>query len=230
MLSEAELPGGALPSIRVLVVEDHVLVAEGLLSLLGTEDGIELVGHASTVAQAVELVDSSPPDVVLMDYRLPDGDGAEATTRIRARHPEVPVLMLTGTDDDATLARAVDAGCAGFLTKDQTIENVVAGLRAVAAGEALFTPEHLRRVVATRQRRPSSVSPFRFLTDRELEVLQLLADGASTEEVAQRLTLSRHTVRNHVRKILMKTGVHSKLQAVSFAAREGVVTLTTQER
>lgn len=202
-------------------------MAEGLLSLLGTEEGIELLGHASTVAQALESVRSSAPDVVLMDFRLPDGDGASATEQIKASHPEVQVLMLTGSDDDTTLARAVDAGCTGFLTKDQPIDKVVAGLRAAAAGEALFTPEHLRRVIATRSRRPVSANPFRFLTEREREVLQLLASGASTDDIAERLTLSRHTVRNHVRKILMKTGAHSKLQAVSLAAREGVVSLSS---
>ncbi|HLN15668.1 MAG TPA: response regulator transcription factor [Acidimicrobiales bacterium] len=213
--------------IRVLVVEDHVMVAEGLLSLLALEPGIDLIGHVPTMTEALSAVRNDPPDVVLMDFRLPDGDGAQATERIKNDQPDVRVVILTGTSDDAVLSRAIEAGCSGFLTKDQPIEDVVMAIRAAAAGEALIAPVHLSRLMAHLTQRPSS--PHN-LSPRELEVLQLLADGASTDEIVARLVISPHTARNHVRNILSKMGVHSKLEAVSVAAREGIVVLVPQSR
>ncbi|HMD45860.1 MAG TPA: response regulator transcription factor [Acidimicrobiales bacterium] len=211
--------------IRVLVVEDHVLVAEGLLSLLALEPDIDLIGHVPTMADSIAAVRSDPPDVVLMDFRLPDGDGAKATEQIKAEFPEIKVVILTGTADDSVLSRAIEAGCSGYLTKDQPIEDVVMALRAAAAGEALIAPVHLSRLMAHLTQRPTT--PHN-LSPRELEVLQLLAYGASTDDIVARLVISPHTARNHVRNILSKMGVHSKLEAVSVAAREGIVELVPQ--
>jgi DNA-binding NarL/FixJ family response regulator len=218
-----EGPGGR---IAVLVVEDHTMVAQGLLALLDGEDGIEAVGHASTLATAYDAVRELEPDVVLMDFRLPDGDGVSAARRIRDEHEDVQVVMLTGAGDDSVLAAAVDAGCAGFVTKDGRVDEVVRAIRAAAAGEVSIPSERLGALLANLSRRRHPPSG---LSTRELEVLQLLATGASTSEIVDLLVLSPHTVRNHVRNILAKLGAHSKLEAVAIAAREGIVSLHQPE-
>ncbi len=198
------------------------MVAQGLLALLESEDGIEAVGHASTLAAAYDAVRELGPDVVLMDFRLPDGDGVSGARRIRDEHEDVQVVMLTGAGDDSVLAAAVDAGCAGFVTKDGRVDEVVRAIRAAAEGEVSIPSERLGALLShlSRRRRPRAG-----LSARELEVLQLLARGASTTEIVEQLVLSPHTVRNHVRNILAKLGAHSKLEAVAVAAREGIVSL-----
>ncbi len=208
--------------ITVLVVEDHLMVAQGLLALLDGEDGIATVGHATTIAAAHDAVSELHPDVVLMDFRLPDGDGVTAARRIRDHYEDIQVVLLTGAGDDSVLAAAVDAGCAGFVTKDGRVDEVVRAIRAAAAGEMAIPTDRLGALLSTLSRRRQ---PPNGLSARELEVLRLLATGASTTEIVEQLVLSPHTVRNHVRNILTKLGAHSKLEAVAIAAREGIVTL-----
>lgn len=208
--------------MRVLLVEDHEMVARGLESALNAEDDIEVVGHAASADEGVTRFDVLAPDVVVMDFRLPDSSGTDATRRILERHPEAVVLLLTGFDDSGVVAAALDAGCSGFVTKDASIENLTGAIRAVARGAAVFPADQLARALRPAAREPHVGAD---LTGREREVLTMLAGGASTEEIAHQLFLSLHTVRNHVRNILTKLQARTKLEAVINAARAGLVDL-----
>lgn len=207
--------------IRVLFVEDHQLLADALSALLGREPDIEVVGVAGTVAQAKTMA-RHRLDVVLMDYRLPDGTGAEATRAIKARWPAARVVMVTALTDDETLLESIQAGADGYLTKDRAAEEVVHAVRAAHAGETLLPraviADIARRVAAARGRGDERllIDP---LTPRELEVLRSLTEGLSTPEICERLFISPNTLRTHVQNIMGKLRVHSKLEAVAFALR-----------
>lgn len=216
---------GDVNVIRVLIVDDHQMMAEGVRAALESEPDIEVVAMAGTAADAVARAEETLPDVVLMDFRLPDRDGSQATLDVRAAVPGVAVVMLTGFGDDATLTRAIDAGCAGFVHKTADIDTVVDAVRRARAGEPVFSAEDLSKLV--RHLRGDTAPVGGDLTARELEVLQLLAEGVTTDALAERLYISKHTARSHVRNILAKLGAHSKLEAVAIAARAGIVTLDT---
>jgi len=206
--------------IRVLVVDDHQMMAEGLRAAVATEPGLEVVGVARDVAEARSLADELRPDVVLMDYSLPSGTGFDSAQLLKQDHPGVKVIILTGHHDDTLVIKAVELGLDGFLRKTASIDAVVAAVRQAHAGEAVFSPRDLTLVM--RNVRKAGKSPTD-LTDREIEVLQLMANGASTEGMATTLYVSAHTIRSHVRHILEKLGAHSKLEAVAMAIREGIV-------
>lgn len=197
------------------------MVASGFRAVLDEEPDLEVVGWARTASEGVTLTRELRPTVVLMDYRLPDLDGATAAAQIRADSPHTAVLLVTGVETEAAVAAALDAGCAGFVSKGRGIIELAHAIRAAAAGAAVF-PSALLAAVAGPSRLQSGTHD---LTTRELEVLGLLAEGCSTEEIASRLVVSLHTVRNHVRNILMKLGARTKLEAVVVAARAGVVDL-----
>lgn len=207
-------------TITVLVVEDHRLVARGLASALETEDSITSVAVAGSIAEAESTIADIPVDVVLMDYGLPDGDGAEGCRRILAAAPWTRVVMLTAAPASEVLDSVLDAGCCGFVGKDSDIDELVAAVHAAANGDAYFSPNALAALV---ERRRSSTNPEQ-LTKREREILVLVADGRSMAAIATQLFLSVHTVRNHVRHIQVKLGAHSKLEAVVIAARRGIIT------
>jgi len=209
--------------IRVLIVDDHRMMAEGIRAALETEPDLRVVGTAGTAAEAFGAAAETLPDVVLMDFRLPDRDGGQATVEVRAAVPGVAVVMLTGFGDDTTLTRAIDAGCAGLVHKSADIETVVDAVRRARAGEPVFSADDLSKLV--RHLRGDAPPVGGDLTARELEVLQLLAEGVTTDTLAERLFISKHTARSHVRNILAKLGAHSKLEAVAIAARAGIVTL-----
>ena len=209
--------------IRVGIVDDHAMVAESLRVLLGGQPDLEVVGIAGTVAGAIALVERFRPHVVLVDYRLPDGDGAAATVEILKRVPETKVVMLSATAGDELLVRAIEAGCSGFLPKERSAIEVVSAVRAAFRGESLIPTEVLAGLLDRIRRVPGDKPGS--LTPRELEILRLLAKGVSTEGISSSLFLSEHTVRNHVRNILGKLGAHSKLEAVAMAARDGIVTI-----
>lgn len=215
--------GEASAPIRVVVVDDHAMVAEGLSVLLDEEPDLEIVGTAASVAETMDLVERSHPDVVLIDYRLPDGDGATATAEIVTRWPSTKVVMLSAAGGGELLARALEAGCAGFLAKERCGQEVAAAVRAAQRGESLIPTAALTGLLERLRR--SGQGGGNELSARELEVLRLLATGKSTEAISDRLFLSGHTVRNHVRNILSKLGAHSKLEAVAIAARDGLVSL-----
>lgn len=204
--------------IDILIVEDHAMVADAFANALDQEDDLQVVGQASTVAEAAALAASVQPDVVLMDFRLPDGDGADGTEQVRRAHPGARVLVVTSATDDRSLSRALAARCDGYLLKDQPVEELVEAVRQVHEGETPFAPSLVGRVVA----RLSGGTRDR-LSGREVDVLQLFADGRSTAEVAGDLNVSVNTVRNHAQRALMKLGAHSRLEAVAMAIKEGYI-------
>ncbi len=203
--------------VTVLICDDHELVADGLVAVLQREDGITVVGQVGTMADAVAAAEESVPDVVVMDFRLPDGTGAEATAAIKAVHPTTKVLLLTSHDDDDVLAAALESGCVGFLTKNRPVSDIVAAVRRAAADEALITTDLLARLLPQVRSSTSRREPI--LTPREHDVLELLSEAATNEVIAQRLFISVHTVRNHVANIMAKLNAHSRLEAVVAARR-----------
>jgi DNA-binding NarL/FixJ family response regulator len=208
--------------IRVLIVEDHPMVASGLLALLEPIDGIAVVGCAGSVAEAMELTERLRPHVVCMDNSLPDGRGTDAARQIRSTWPEVQIVMLTASQDSRVISAAIDAGCNGFVTKGGgRTEDLVGAIRLVAAGDAAFSPATLSLVFSRARADPDVVGSD--LTEREREVLALLATGAPAPDIATTLHISIATARNHIQSILNKLGAHSKLEAVAIAVRHGLV-------
>ena len=207
--------------IRVVLVDDHEMVATSLAAALNDEPGIDVVGTATTLAAAQEVVGRTRPEVVVMDYRLPDGTGAEGTRRVRQLSPATNVVMLTATTDDQALADALGAGCCSFINKGGPLADLTHAVKAAARGDAAFAAN----VVAmfARLGTAPNLAVGADLSIRELEVLRALADGISTGELAHTLGLSEHTIRNHVSNILTKLGAHTKLQAVVIAARAGLI-------
>ena len=216
-------------TIRVLVVDDERLFAELLRVALRSAEGIDVVDVVHDVQTAVRRMTETRPDVILADYHLPDGTGADIARTVRATLPDTSVLILTGDPSVSTLSDVARSGAVGHLTKDRPFEEVVEGVRAAALGEILFAPSELQRLLLERDSRPRPLEP---LTARELEVLQLLAEGASTAQASAQLGISSATFRAHVQAILRKLGAHSRLEAVAEAARLGVITLEmwTRER
>ena len=213
--------------LRVLVADDQALVRAGFRMILAA-DGIDVVGEATNGAEAVDAVRRSRPDVVLMDIRMPELDGLEATRRILADALTPPrVIMLTTFDLDHYVYAALTAGASGFLLKDVTPEHLVAAVRLVRTGDALLAPAITRRLVERFAHRddgpPVPHGDLAALTPRELEVLRLLAQGLSNAELAGRLHLSEATVKTHVARILAKLGLRDRVQAVVVAYRTGLV-------
>jgi len=203
---------------RVLVVDDQRLVREGLTALLELVDDLQLVAVAEDGAQAVALVDEHRPDVVLMDLRMPGMDGVEATRRIRRDHPDVEVVVLTTHADDDSILAALRAGARGYLTKDAGVAEIARAVAAAEAGQALLDPQVKERLLQglTDDRSPAP------LTDRETEVLALIAGGLSNAEIATRLVVSEATVKSHINRIFAKTGARDRAQAVRWAYQHGV--------
>ena len=208
-------------TVGVLIVDDHRMFSESLARLLADEDGIEVLGIAATGSDAIDLVNRLHPNVVLMDYQLPDEDGVAVTLEVKRHTPSVMVVMLTGSTEDRVLLAAIDAGCSGFLTKDRAAAEVVHAVRAAAIGEALISPALLARLLPKLTRTQRSLGED--LTEREREILGFLARGLTNKVIAAELFLSVNTIRNHVQSVLAKLGAHSKLEAVSTAVREGII-------
>ncbi|MFZ0973839.1 MAG: response regulator transcription factor [Solirubrobacteraceae bacterium] len=213
-------------SIRVLVVDDHDLFRAGLASLLDAQQGIEVVAQASGGRMGVRLANELQPDVVLMDVRMPDLEGPEATREILEQHPSIRVVALTVVSDDADVAAAVEAGASGFVAKDTPIDGVVVALRAAANGVAWLSPR-AAEVVLGRVRRDSvdeepAGEELDDLSVREREVLRLIARGMENAEIADELGISPRTAKNHVSNILAKLGLPSRIQAAIYAVRRGL--------
>jgi DNA-binding NarL/FixJ family response regulator len=214
--------------IRVLLVDDQTLVRAGFRAILEIQDDIDVVGEAGDGAEAIERARELQPDVVLMDIRMPGLDGIEATRRLLANANEAPrVLMLTTFDLNEYLYEAMKAGASGFLLKDAPRDQLVSAVRTIASGDALIAPSLLRRLVEDFVRRPApgSRTPTELsdLTERELEVLKLIARGLSNAEIATTLFLSEATVRTHLRHILLKLNLRDRVQAVVLAYESGLV-------
>jgi len=215
-------------SISVVVADDQPIVREGFAALLGTQSDLTVVGTAADGEEAVRVCLAEHPDVVLMDVRMPRLDGIEATRRL-ARESDSPprVLMLTTFDLDEYVYDALEAGASGFLLKDVTAESLFEAVRVVAAGEALLAPAVTRRLIAEfarlRPRLPAQPERLSELTPRETDVLRLLAEGLSNAEIAERLVVTRETVKTHVSRILTKLGLRDRSQAVVLAYETGLV-------
>jgi DNA-binding NarL/FixJ family response regulator len=208
--------------ISVLIVDDHRLVADGLASVISQRSDMQVVGIAGTAAEAELLALEQRPNVILMDYGLPDGNGVAATQRIRRTLPETKVVMVTSFVDDAIVLSAIEAGCVGYIPKEKPSADVLAAIRAAADGEALIPPAMLARLLPRLGRRGSS-APAQELSAREIEVLRLMAEGLGNKEMGKKLHVTINTIRNHVQNILVKLNTHSKLEAVAAAVRQGII-------
>jgi DNA-binding NarL/FixJ family response regulator len=214
--------------IRVLVVDDHDLFRTGLASYLGTQPDIEVVGRASGGRPGVQLAAELKPDVVLMDVRMPDLQGPDATRLILEQRPETRVVVLTVVSDDAEVAAAMEAGACGFLAKDTAIDGIVVAVRAAAQGAAWLSPRAAEVVLGRLQRAGEvppapALEPVDELSARELEVLRLIAQGMENAEIAVALDISPRTAKNHVSNILAKLGLPSRVQAAIHAVRSDLV-------
>jgi DNA-binding NarL/FixJ family response regulator len=207
--------------IRVLIVDDHDVLASSLAMVLEAEDDITAVGVATTLEQARAMIGSTQPDVLLLDHRMPDGDGVAAIPSLRSVRPSIGIVVLTASSADHVLLAAIEAGASGFLSKTRSLDEVTAAVRAAAAGESVISPEMLARLLPRFGR--SSPHAVDELTEREREVLALVAEGLSNAAIAERLVVSVHTVRNHIASLSGKLGAHSKLEALSIAVRRGLL-------
>ncbi|MFD0358229.1 response regulator [Streptomyces sp. NPDC127110] len=216
-------------TIRVLIVDDQMMVREGFSVLLNAMEGIEVVGEAVDGRQAIAQVAALGPDVVLMDIRMPEMNGLEATRQIVAADTDAKVLVLTTFDLDEYVYQALRAGASGFLLKDASARQLAEGVRVVAAGEALLAPSVTKRLISEfsklsevqRAADPSGVSE---LTERETEVLVLIAQGLSNGEIADRLLVAESTIKTHVSRILVKLGLRDRTQAAVYAYETRLVT------
>ncbi|NRQ35315.1 response regulator transcription factor [Nonomuraea sp. NN258] len=208
--------------MRVLVVEDHPVFAEGLVALLGDLPEVTVAGVAGSGEEAIELARSATPDVILMDLHLPGISGVEATGRILAFLPGVAVLVLTMLSDDETVLAAIRAGARGYLLKEATPAEIVRSLESVTAGQVVFGAATGSRVLAALASAQARPRPLPELTEREVEVLDLVAAGLTNQAIAARLFLSEKTVRNHVSNIFAKLGVPDRAGAVARARDEGL--------
>jgi DNA-binding NarL/FixJ family response regulator len=212
--------------VRLLVVDDHDLFRAGLASLLSAESGIDVVGQASGGKVGVRLAAELRPDVILMDVRMPDMSGPEATRLILAGDPDVKVLALTVSSEDADVSAVLQAGAVGFLSKDTPIDSLVVAISAAASGAAWLSPRAaevvLGRIRTAPPEPPPDSAPLELLSEREIDVLRLIANGMENAEIAETLNISPRTAKNHVSNILAKLGLPSRVQAAVYAVRQGV--------
>jgi len=216
----------------VVVVDDHALFRRGLELVLSEEPDINIVGEAADGVEAIQQVEALRPDVVLMDVRMPKASGIEAARTLRDRVPEARIIMLTVSDDEEDLFESVKAGAVGYLLKEVSIEEVADAIRAVARGHSLVSPSMASKLLSEfnllaqrADERLRAQTPK--LTDRELEVLRLVAQGHSNREIASELFIAENTVKNHVRNILEKLHLHSRMEAVVYAMREKLLDVET---
>ena len=215
---------GTSERITVLLVDDHALVRGGVRAYLETQPDLEIAGEAGSGREAVELAAARVPDVVLMDLVMPEMDGIEATQRVRQVSPRSQVVVLTSFHDDAHVFPAFKAGALSYLLKDAGPDEVAAAVRAAARGEAVVNPRVAARLIQEfRGERGPQVNPYTALTEREQEVLRLIAQGRSNGEIAAELAISEKTVKGHVSNVLSKLYLEDRTQAAIYAWREGFV-------
>jgi DNA-binding NarL/FixJ family response regulator len=224
-----ETVAGECEPIRVLIVDDQELFRRGLVMLLGLEPGIEVVGEASDGVEGTTLATAAAPDVVLLDVRMPRRSGIEACLAIKDAVPSAKIIMLTVSDEEADLYEAVKRGAAGYLLKDSSIEEVAQAVRVVADGQSLISPSMAVKLIdefkqMSRPEREHVPGGLR-LTKRELEVLRLVATGMNNREIARQLSISENTVKNHMRNIMEKLQLHSRMEAVMYAVRKNLLDL-----
>jgi DNA-binding NarL/FixJ family response regulator len=233
-LSETPETRGAVACdpIRVLIVDDHALFRRGLEMVLDGEDDVEVVGQCGDGQEAIEQVGDLLPDVVLMDIRMPRRGGIEACTAIKDRVPSAKIVMLTISDEEEDLFEAIKAGATGYLLKDVSIDQVADVVRAVHDGQSFISPSMASKlitefaVLARRGEERQQQVPTPKLTSREMEVLGLVARGLGNREIAKELFISENTVKNHIRNILEKLQLHSRMEAVVYAVREKLLEIS----
>jgi DNA-binding NarL/FixJ family response regulator len=211
--------------LRVLIVDDHALFRRGLQMVLRQERDIEVVGEASDGHEAIQKAQETDPDVILMDIRMPRRSGIEATHQIKDMLPDAKILMLTISDEEGDLYEAVKAGASGYLLKEISIEEVGDAIRSVAAGQSRLSPSMAAKLLEefkhiSKRADEARPLPAPRLTDREMEVLRLVAEGDSNRDIGKKLFISENTVKNHIRNILEKLHLHNRLAAVKYAVRE----------
>lgn len=214
-----------MEAIRILVADDHTLFRRGLITLLSSEPGLEVVGETDTGRTTVEKTRELMPDVVLMDVFMPDWDGIETTRRLKAELPYVKIIMLTIAEEEKTLFDAVKAGAQGYLLKKIEPAQLFDRIRGVASGEAAIAGHMAAKLLEefARQRQPTDTGPLQELTSRERDVLQLLARGKTNKEIAGELGISENTVKNHLKNILEKLHLQNRVQAAAFAIEQGII-------
>ena len=212
-----------MATIRVLIVDDHTVVRDGLSAMLEPQEDITVVGEAADGAAGVEEAGRLLPDVVLMDLRMPELDGVGAMRRIHEDHPEINFLVLTTFDTDEYIYDAIEAGAKGFLLKDASREDLFKAVRAVARGESLIEPGIAARVLNRFAQLSREAAPQELLSERERQVLELLAKGSANKEVATALSLSESTVKTHVANIFQKLEVNDRTSAVTQALQRGII-------
>jgi DNA-binding NarL/FixJ family response regulator len=206
-------------TVRIALLDDHEVVRAGLRELIDTEDDLEVVGEMGTAAEAVKRIPALRPDVAVLDVRLPDGDGVEVCREVRSRNPEVACLMLTSYVDDEALFDAVMAGAAGFLLKEIRAADIVGAIRTVAGGGSLLDPQATQRVLDRIRHGDDDDQKLAVLTDRERTIFDLIGEGLTNRQIADRVHLAEKTVKNYVSNILMKMGMERRTQAAAYAAR-----------
>jgi DNA-binding NarL/FixJ family response regulator len=208
--------------MRVLIVDDHPVTRDGLKTAFGVSDEIEVVGEAGSGEEAVEAVEEHKPDIVFMDVRMPGMNGIQATRLIRERHPETRVILFTIDESRASLSEAIQAGVSGYLLKDAKVEELINAAQNAMQGKAVIHPSLTQAFIEEVQLvgKPSGAAP---LSPREVEILQKIAYGATTKEVADQLGISFHTVKTHLERIFEKLGANDRAQAVAIAIRQGLV-------
>ena len=215
--------------IRIVVVDDHTILRDGIVSVLDAQSDFEVVGVAGSVAGAVATVQQAQPDVVLMDYSLPDGTGLDATRAVLASHPQTDIVLLTMHEDDDLLFSAVRGGAKGYLLKNISAKELLSNLRGLADGHHAFAPAQTSRILSEFARTKTAPTAAEAedepdpLTERELEVLQWLVTGASNREIAVQLHISVHTVKNHLHHILEKLKVENRKQAAEVARKKRLI-------
>jgi DNA-binding NarL/FixJ family response regulator len=217
--------------LKVLIVDDHALFRRGLQMVLRQEADIDVIGEAADGNEAVEMAQESMPDVILMDVRMPHRSGIEATHQIKDLLPHVKILMLTISDEEADLYEAIKAGASGYLLKEIPIDEVSEAIRSVSAGQSRLSPSMAAKLLtefAAMSKRAAETRqlPAPRLTEREMEVLRLVAQGLNNRDIAGKLFISENTVKNHIRNILEKLHLHSRMEAVVYAVREKLLEIT----
>jgi DNA-binding NarL/FixJ family response regulator len=225
--------GRSPEAIRTLIVDDHALFRRGLEIVLVSESDIEVVGQAGDGAEAVKKAAESVPDIVLMDVRMPRSSGIQACRAIKGAAPSAKIIILTMSDEEEDLFEAIRAGASGYLLKDIPLDEVAEAVRAVHGGQSLISPSMAGKLLtefATLAKRDQGQPPRQLpapkLTDREMQVLKLVARGMNNRDIAKELFISDNTVKNHVRNILEKLQIHSRMEAVMVAVREKIIELS----
>jgi DNA-binding NarL/FixJ family response regulator len=213
--------------IRILVVDDHAIMREGIRALLGIHDDIEVVGEASEGKEAVEKSQELMPDVVIMDIAMPGMDGLEATRRIRKKNPKIKVLILTQHDNKEYILSVVKAGAAGYVPKRALGSELVSAIRAVRQGDSFLYPSAAAALIEDYLQQAGEEDPYDRLTAREREVLKLIAEGNTSREISDMLFVSQKTVLGHRAKIMEKLNLHNRTELIKYAVRKGLVSLDT---